>query len=254
MQTGIPSRTKGAGLALAAAAILLAQAVTAWIATSAQAQSSLPDKPSRPTATSVSHDSVTISWADPGDSSITGYQVLRRNWATDGAGDFIVIDDDTGTTDTTYTGSTVSSETRYSYRVKARNAHGLSARSGYVRVDTPAEQGGTSVPSRPTGLTVDSVSHNSVTVSWDDPGDTSITGYQILRRNPDTDASGVFTTIDDDTGSAGTSYTDGAVEASTALHLPGEGAQLPGAQSPFRLRQGRHAGRSHPPADAAGYT
>ena len=46
--------------------------------------------------------------------------------------------------------------------------------------------------------------------------DTSITGYKILRRNPDTDASGVFTTIDDDTGSAGTSYTDGAVEASTA--------------------------------------
>ena len=41
--------------------------------------SSPPATPARPTVDAVSHDSVSISWSDPGDSSISGYQVLRRN-------------------------------------------------------------------------------------------------------------------------------------------------------------------------------
>ena len=43
-------------------------------------------------------------------------------------------------------------------------------------------QAQTSVPAAPTGLTAPSFTHSSVTLSWDDPGDSSITGYRILRR------------------------------------------------------------------------
>ena len=39
------------------------------------------------------------------------------------------------------------------------------------------------------GLTAE-VSHNTVTLIWDDPNDDTITGYVILRRNRDTDAEG----------------------------------------------------------------
>ena len=39
-------------------------------------------------------------------------------------------------------------------------------------------------PATPARPTVDSVSHNAVTITWTDPGDASITGYQVLRRNP----------------------------------------------------------------------
>ena len=97
-----------------------------------------PATPARPTVTSITHDSVTISWTDPGDSSITGYQVLRRNRDTDATGDFTVIEDDTATSDTGYTDDSVQPETPYVYRVKARNVHGLSDWSGFVRADTPA--------------------------------------------------------------------------------------------------------------------
>ena len=38
-------------------------------------------------------------------------------------------------------------------------------------------------PAKPTGLT-GTITHESVSLSWDDPGDASITGYQILRRQP----------------------------------------------------------------------
>ena len=53
------------------------------------------------------------------------------------------------------------------------------------------QQSDQEVPARPTGLT-GTVSPEQVSLSWDDPGDSSITGYQVLRRNPAVDAKGVF--------------------------------------------------------------
>ena len=143
-----PSRTTGARLALAAAAILLMTvlAMTAWITNDAQAQGSVPERPARPTADSVSHDSVTFSWADPGDSSITGYQILRRNRDTDAKGNFTVIDNNTGDAATSYTDDTVDPSTNYAYRVKARNAGGTSPQSNSLRVSTPAEPAPTPTP------------------------------------------------------------------------------------------------------------
>ena len=100
----------------------------------------IPATPSRPTIESVAHNSVTIAWNDPGDTSITGYQVLRRNPAVHDSGVFDVIEDDTGSSDTRYTDTTVSPETTYRYRVKARNAHGLSEWSEPAkRFTTPAD-------------------------------------------------------------------------------------------------------------------
>ena len=42
----------------------------------------------------------------------------------------------------------------------------------------------------------------AVILAWDTLGDNSITGYQILRRNRDTDAIGEFTIINIDNGAA----------------------------------------------------
>ena len=139
--------------------------------------------------------SVTLTWDDPGDASITGYQILRRNRDTDVIGDFTVINQDTGSAAATYTDNTVEPDTRYGYRIKARNVAGLSEWSKFVRADTV----GASPPAKPTGLS-GTVAHDEVTLTWDDPGDASITGYQILRRNRDTDVIGDSTVINQDTG------------------------------------------------------
>ena len=66
-------------------------------------------------------------------------------------------------------------------------------------------------PAMPTGLSP-SVSHDAVTLTWDDPQDDSITGYVILRRDRAIHPTGTFVTITGDTGSADTSYTDETVE------------------------------------------
>ena len=150
---------------------------------------------------------MTLTWTDPGDASISGYQILRRVQGP-GAG-FAPIVDDTSSAATTYVDDTVVAETRYTYRVKARNSAGLSEQSSYANVDVPAIP----APAAPQGLTAGSVTHESVTLSWDDPDDDSITGYQVLRR---VRADGTdFAVIEDDTGKADTEFTDATVEPDT---------------------------------------
>ncbi len=207
---------------LTALCLALAAGLNPSLSNPALAQSEEPPLP--PTGLEVTLEnyySVSISWDDSGDNSITGYQVLRRSRDGDtygdgqGAAKFVAIEDNTGDADTEYTDTSVSPETRYVYRVKARNSAGLSGRSNYARANTPG------VPESPTGLNVSSASHASITISWDDPGDHSITGYQVLRRSRDGDAYGdghgaaEFVAIEDNTGDADTEYTDTSVSPET---------------------------------------
>ena len=83
----------------------------------------------------VSSDLVLLSWADPGDDSITGYRILRRGIA-DEADDFLTLAEDTGTAETSYADDTVERETSYVYRVLAINPGGVSEPSQDVRVRT----------------------------------------------------------------------------------------------------------------------
>ena len=96
-----------------------------------------PAKPTGLTGT-ASHDSVTLTWDDPQDESITGYAILRRIPGVDPDGQFRELVADTGTTATTYTDDAVKSEARYTYRIKAINGAGTSERSRWFHIDTPA--------------------------------------------------------------------------------------------------------------------
>ena len=69
-------------------------------------------------------------------------------------------------------------------------------------------------PSRPTGLTATAAAE-SVQLSWDDPQDDSITHYKVLRRNTLPGVNERIQTINANTGSSATSYTDSTVEAET---------------------------------------
>ena len=177
-----------------------------------------PEPPASPTGLSAtaSHDSVTLIWDDPGDDTITGYVVLRRNRDIHAEGEFTNLVEDTDTAATTYTDDTVEPETPYTYRIKAINEHGESERSRWFHIDTPAAPDPADLalaepPASPTGLAAE-VSHDSVTLTWDDPGDDSITGYLILRRDSAIHEEGTFETVESDTGSAETAYTDDSAQ------------------------------------------
>ena len=168
-----------------------------------------PDKPTGLDATAT-HDSVTLTWDDPGDDTITGYVILQRIPGVDPQGHFNELVADTGSAATSYTDNTVSAETRYTYRIKAINGAGTSERSRWSHIDTPAAP----VPDKPTGLEA-TESHGQVVLTWDDPQDDSIIGYVILRRVRENNTGGDFSVLVADTGTAATTYTDDTVAAET---------------------------------------
>ena len=81
-------------------------------------------------------DLVLLSWADPGDDSVTGYRILRRRAIADVASDFATLAADTGTAETSYADDTVENGRVYVYRVLAIGPGGLSEPSRDVRVRT----------------------------------------------------------------------------------------------------------------------
>ncbi len=176
-----------------------------------------PAKPRGLTAT-ASHDQVVLTWDDPQDASITGYVILRRVRENDTGGEFSELVADTGTAATTYTDDSVQAATTYTYRIKAINAHGVSERSRWFHIDIPAapepEGQAAEPPAKPRGLSA-TATHDQVVLTWDDPGDASITGYVILRRVRENNVGGAFSELVPDTGSAVTTYTDDTVQAAT---------------------------------------
>ena len=162
-----------------------------------------PARPSTLTAPVVAHNSVTLSWRDPQDDSITGYVILRRDKAVHEEGTFATVSKDTGSADTTYTDDTAEPNKQYVYRIKAINAAGLSEISSWVRAYTP--EGPDPADLAPSSLAAELVD-SQVALSWAAPVEDagSVTGYEVLRgRGADEPA-----TLAANTGSAATTYTD----------------------------------------------
>ena len=98
----------------------------------------LPLLPSAPTglaATTISTTQINLSWTAPtsdGGSPITGYKIERSI----GAGSFSVLVPNTGSTNTTYSDSGLTSGTTYNYRVSAINSNGTGPSSNTTSATT----------------------------------------------------------------------------------------------------------------------
>ena len=127
---------------------MLAVAAFAPLFYSAEAQDG--SVPARPTnlAAQVSTDQVVLTWDNPKDKTITGYVIERRKKQTNSQGTFAPIEENTGSTDTTFTDNTVQPNKEYEYRIRAINEHGESELSNRARAKTPPPP----IPARPTGL------------------------------------------------------------------------------------------------------
>ena len=197
-----------------------------WTATATQrVKNHPPAEPTGLTAAQVGHSVLTLTWDDPQDANITGYRVMRGP----DAGSLSTIETDTGSASTEYTDATVAPETTYFYAVLALSADGYGAQSSAISATTPAAPPPAEPPpAEPSGLTAARVGHDSLTLTWEDSQDARITWYRVMR-GPD---AGSLSTIETDTGSASTEYTDATVAPETtyfyavlALSADGYGAQ-----------------------------
>ena len=165
-----------------------------------------PKPPAAPTGLSATAgvQSVTLSWNNPSDSSITGYEynVNHNDTSTgnlSGWGPWTVIPGSgASTTSHTLTGLTPGRE--YRYHVRAVNSAGPGAGAPnaapwYVSASpsapkpkptpTPTPAPKPNPPAAPTGLTA-TPGNGSVTLSWNDPSDASITRYEYNVNHNDT--------------------------------------------------------------------
>ena len=111
----------------------------------------------------------------------------------------------------TYTDRGLSPNTTWSYRVRALNAQGQGAPSNVDDATTRAAP-----PGPPQNLDARGTGPNSILLTWDAPetdGGVPVTGYAIQRKiEPD----GTWMTIERDTGSPATTFTDTGLQPATA--------------------------------------
>ena len=166
------------------------------------------DPPAAPTGlriTDAGSRFVSMRWDDSDDSSITGYQILRREPAVHEPGHFEVHLANTGSTDSTHTDRDIEHFTEYVYRVTAINEHGISEPSNAAR--------GTSDGVTPlTNLRITDLGNDSVTLAWDTPQDVLETyehsHTEILRRIPAVHGSDYYEVFITDEDEWTHSYTD----------------------------------------------
>ena len=93
-----------------------------WTETTAQVKLPLPMTPNMTGAAVSPASQVYLFWSEPSNDSITGYQILRGP----DADNLAIIEDDTGSSSTSYTDTAPPAGQTHTYAVKARNASGLS--------------------------------------------------------------------------------------------------------------------------------
>ena len=151
----------------------------------------------------VGDGQVTLGWDDPDNSSIGGYEVSSDGGTSysEISGSDLIIDNDANTISHTVTGLT--NGTSYTFAVRAVNG---------AAAFVPATPMATSeaVPAAPSKLQA-SAGDGQATLSWDDPDDTTITGYQVSSDDgtsysaiSGSDANTISHTVDDLTN--GTEY------------------------------------------------
>ena len=128
---------------------------------------------------------VRLSWTDPENPAITGYEYRQKSGANDyGAWTAMT---GSGATTTRYPVRSLTNATAYTFQVRARSKGGAGPVPSAAVTATPTS--GTR-PSKPTGLQVlhagegssTGTSYAKVRLVWDDPKDPSITRYEVERE------------------------------------------------------------------------
>ena len=104
-----------------------------WTETTARVKLPLPMAINMTGAAVSPASQVFLFWSYPSNDSITGYQILRGPKADS----LVVIEDDTGSTSTSYTDTAPPAGQTHTYAVKARNASGLSPLSNTLTATVP---------------------------------------------------------------------------------------------------------------------
>lgn len=134
------------------------------------ADTQAPSTPSSLSASSITHNSFSVSWSASTDNvGVTGYNVFL-NGVSQGT-----------TTNTSYAFSGLAETTTYTVAVSAYDAASNTSAQGSTSVTTSAAPD-TQAPSVPTGLVTSAVTETTLTLSWNASTDNvAVTGYDVYQ-------------------------------------------------------------------------
>ncbi len=133
-------------------------------------------KPAAPTGLSATGGAteVTLSWTNPNNATITGYEYQQRTGSFGTWGGWTAISSSSAST-TSHTVTGLTNYTRYAFRLRAVGLSGNGARST-TESAIPRPAGAPDAP----GLTITD-GDTQVTLAWSDPSNNAITKYQYRR-------------------------------------------------------------------------
>ena len=134
-----------------------------------------PTAPSNLTATAASTTQINLSWTASTDNvGVTGYRVEQCQGS--GCSTFAQVGTTAGTT--TYSATGLTTNTSYSYRVRATDAAGNL--SGYSNTASTTTLSDTQAPTAPTNLAATAVSGVQINLTWTASTDNvGVTGYRV---------------------------------------------------------------------------
>ena len=175
-------------------------------------------------------NSVTLNWDPPlntGGAPVIGYRIWRSGSAQ---GAFIVIQDNTGKTTTTFQDTNLLPATTYRYQVAAINRVGAGQRSPAASTATHA-----AVPGAPGNLIARAVGTSRIDLSWRAPTNTGgarILGYRIEVSR---DAGANWTILRANTGSTVTSFSHPGLQPGSQRHYRVSAINTAGVGAPSRV-------------------
>ncbi|MES9991616.1 MAG: fibronectin type III domain-containing protein [Candidatus Thiodiazotropha sp.] len=162
--------------------------ITLSTANTGEADTTPPAVPVGLSASNVTATTITLGWsASNDDTATTGYRIFR---------DGVEVGNSSATN---YHDSGLSPDTQYQYQVSAYDAAGNESALSDVIVQSTmvSDNSDTTPPEVPTGLNADSVTSNTIALSWSESSDdTATTGYRVYRGGTEIATSSVASFTD----------------------------------------------------------
>jgi len=147
----------------------------------------VPNTPTSLTASDVSSTSIKLSWVKPATNNgppVVGYKIEFKK----DSGSFTTLVENTGSTITTYTNSGLTTNSKYTYKISAKNSVGFSPASNEASAtpkSTSSPPTENIAPNPPRSLTAQSAGQTQIFLSWKEPtpnNGPAITGYKIESK------------------------------------------------------------------------
>jgi len=210
--------------------IASAEAIATPTSSSQPLENIVPNAPTSLTASDISSTSIKLTWTQPATNNgppVTSYKIEFKK----DSGSYTTLVENTGNTITTYTHTGLTTNSKYTYKISAKNSIGFSPTSNEAFAtpkSTSSPPTENIAPNSPRSLTAESAGPTQIFLSWKEPSPNNgpaITGYKIEYKTTTSDYT-VLTTIGNITSYTHTGLTAGSQYSYRAYAINSAGTSV----------------------------